>query len=59
MGDDEERNPEEALADIGSKRREGEEPSAEEREFLEAERVPAEPDETFDRSDEGRGTPTY
>jgi uncharacterized protein YecE (DUF72 family) len=56
---DEERDPEEALADIEEKRREGEEPSSEEREFLEAERVPTESDETSDRSDEGRGTPAY
>jgi uncharacterized protein YecE (DUF72 family) len=59
MADDEERDPEEALAEIGEKRREGEEPSSEEREFLEAERVPTDPDETSDPSDEGRGTPAY
>ncbi len=55
----EERNPEQAVDEIAGKRDEGDEPSSEEREFLEAERVPAEPDETLDRSDEGRGTPTY
>ena len=56
---DEQRDPEEALDDIAGKRREGDEPSGEEREFLEAERVPLESDEGFDPSDEGRGTPTY
>ncbi len=55
----EERDPEQALDEIGDKREEGDEPSSEEREFLEAERVPLEPDETSDRSDEGRGTPTF
>jgi uncharacterized protein YecE (DUF72 family) len=55
----EERDPEEALDQIREERQEGEEPTSEEREFLEAERVPLEPDEGADRSDEGRGTPTY
>lgn len=55
----EERDPEEALDEIREKRREGGEPSGEERQFLEAERVPLESDEESDRSDEGRGTPTY
>ena len=55
----EERDPEEALDEIEAKRAGGEEPSEEERQFLEAERVPLESDETLDRSDEGRGTPTY
>ena len=59
MADGEERDPEAALDEIGEKRDEGDEPSSEEREFLEAERVPTESDETSDRSDEGRGTPTY
>ncbi len=54
-----ERDPEEALDDIADKQREGDEPSGDEREFLEAERVPLESDEGFDPSDEGRGTPTY
>ncbi len=58
MGDGE-RDPEEALDDIEAKRREGDEPSGDEREFLEAERVPLESDEGRDPSDEGRGTPTY
>ena len=53
------RDPEEALDDIGGRQAEGDEPSPEEREFLEAERVPMESDETSDRSDEGRGTSTY
>ncbi len=53
-----ERDPEEALDDIGEKRAEGEEPSSEEREFLAAERVAPEA-ATSDRSDEGRATPTY
>jgi hypothetical protein len=56
---DDERDPEQALDEIGEKRDEGEEPSADERKFLEAERVPLESDERSDRSDEGRGTPTY
>jgi hypothetical protein len=55
----EERDPEEALDEIEEKRAEGDEPSGDEREFLEAERVPLESDEGSDRSDEGRGTPTY
>ena len=59
MADETERDPEEALGEIGHKRTAGEEPSSEEREFLEAERVPLESDEGMDRSDEGRGTPTY
>ena len=59
MADEDERDPEEALAEIEEKRRKGEEPSSEEREFLEAERVPTDPDETSDASDEGRGTPAY
>ena len=54
-----ERNPEDALDEIGEKRAEGEEPSSDEQAFLGAERVPLEADETSDRSDEGRGTPTY
>jgi hypothetical protein len=54
-----ERDPEQALDEIGEKRAEGDEPSEEERRFLEAERVPLESDERPDRSDEGRGTPTY
>jgi hypothetical protein len=54
-----ERDPEQALDEIVEKRDDGEEPSGEEREFLEAERVPLESDESQDRSDEGRGTPTY
>ena len=54
-----ERDPEQALDEIGEKQAEGEEPTGEERQFLEAERVPLESDETSDRSDEGRGTPTY
>jgi hypothetical protein len=54
-----ERDPEEALDEIREERAEGDEPSSEEREFLEAERVPLESDEGIDRSDEGRGTPTY
>ena len=54
-----ERNPEEALDEVGEKRAEGEEPSSDEQAFLEAERVPLEGDATADRSDEGRGTPTY
>ncbi len=54
-----ERDPKQALDEIGEKRDEGEEPSADERRFLEAERVPLESDEGIDRSDEGRGTPTY
>ena len=54
-----ERGPEEALDDIREERAEGGEPSAEEREFLEAERVPLESDEDIDRSAEGEGTPTY
>ncbi|MDQ3777441.1 MAG: hypothetical protein M3310_01030 [Actinomycetota bacterium] len=54
-----ERDPEEALDDIREKADEGDAPSAVEREFLEAERVPLESDEGADRSDEGRGTPTY
>ncbi len=54
-----ERDPEEALDDIGEKRAGGEKPSSEEREFLAAERVAPEADATSDRSDEGRGTPTY
>ena len=59
MADDKERNPEEALDEIEDKRAEGDEPSSEESEFLAAERVPLESDEKTDRSDEGRGTPTY
>ncbi len=55
----EERDPEQALDEIEEKRAEGDEPSGDEREFLEAERVPLESDEGSDRSDEGRGTPTY
>jgi hypothetical protein len=54
-----ERDPEQALGEIGEKRAEGDEPSEEERVFLEAERVPLESDERPDRSDEGRGTPAY
>ena len=54
-----ERDPEEALDEIGERHAEGEEPSGAEREFLEAERVPLESDEGTHRSDEGRGTPTY
>jgi hypothetical protein len=54
-----ERDPEQALDEISEKRAEGEEPSGDERRFLEAERVPLESDEGVDRSDEGRGTPTY
>ena len=54
-----ERDPEQARDEIREKHAEGEEPSPEEREFLEAERVPLESDEGLDRSDEGRGTPTY
>ena len=54
-----ERDPEEALDEITGKTDEGEAPSSDEREFLEAERVPLESDEGIDRSDEGRGTPTY
>jgi hypothetical protein len=59
MPDETERDPEETLDDITEKRAEGDQPSSEEREFLEAERVPLESDEGIDRSDEGRGTPTY
>jgi uncharacterized protein YecE (DUF72 family) len=59
MADEKERDSEEALDEIGKKRAEGDEPSSEEREFLAAERVPEESDEGADRSDEGRGTPTY
>jgi hypothetical protein len=54
-----ERDPEQALDEIAEAHAEGEEPSDEEREFLEAERVPLEADEGVDRSDEGRGTPTF
>jgi hypothetical protein len=54
-----ERDPEQALDEIGEKRAEGDEPSDKEREFLEGERVPLESDDRPDRSDEGRGTPTY
>lgn len=54
-----ERDPEQALDEISERRAEGEEPTDEEREFLEAERVPLESDEDFDPSDEGRGTPTF
>jgi hypothetical protein len=54
-----ERDPEEALDEITERAEEGDAPSADEREFLEAERVPLESDEGIDRSDEGRGTPTY
>ena len=54
-----ERDAEQALDEIGEKRAEGEEPSEEERRFLEAERVPTESDAAPDRFDEGRGTPTY
>ncbi len=56
---DDERDPEEALDEIGDKRAQGEEPTSDESAFLEAERVPLEGDATSDRSDEGRGTPTY
>ncbi len=59
MADETQRDPEEALDDIQEKRAEGDQPSSEEQEFLEAERVPLEADERADRSDEGRGTPTY
>ena len=54
-----ERDPEEALDDIREERAEGGEPSSDEREFLDAERVPLESDEGMDRSDEGRETTTY
>lgn len=54
-----ERDPEEALDEITERTEEGDAPSADEREFLEAERVPLESDEGIDRSDEGRGTPAY
>ncbi|MDQ3867570.1 MAG: hypothetical protein M3304_12225 [Actinomycetota bacterium] len=54
-----ERDPEEALDEIAGRVDEGDTPSADEREFLEAERVPLESDEGVDGSDEGRGTPTY
>ena len=47
---DETRDPEEALEDIGRDAAEGEEPSPEEREFLEGERVGRE-----DRPEEGGG----
>ena len=56
---DEQRDPEEALDDIQAERAEGKEPNEDERQFLQAERVPTESDEGLDRSDEGRGTPTY
>ncbi len=59
MPEETERDPEEALDEISDERAEGDQPSSEEREFLEAERVPLESDERADRSDEGRGTPTY
>ncbi|MDQ3993983.1 MAG: hypothetical protein M3265_04230 [Actinomycetota bacterium] len=59
MPDETERDPEETLDDITEKRAEGDQPSSEEREFLEAERVPLESDERADPSDEGRGTPAY
>ena len=59
MAEETERDPEQALDDITMRSDEGEEPTAEEREFLDAERVPLESDEGADRSDEGRGTPTY
>ncbi len=59
MPEEPERDPEEALDDITEKRAEGDTPSEEEQQFLEAERVPLEADERADRSDEGRGTPTY
>ncbi|MBD0318104.1 MAG: hypothetical protein ICV71_06215 [Thermoleophilia bacterium] len=55
----EERNPEEALDEIRDKEARGGQPSAEEQEFLETERVPLESDATDDRSDEGRGTAVY
>ncbi len=55
----EEREPEQARDEIREKHAEGDEPTSEEREFLEAERVPLESDEGVDRSDEGRGTPAY
>ena len=52
--------PEGALAEeIRERHSEGDEPTSEEREFLDAERVPLESDEGQDRSDEARGTPTY
>jgi hypothetical protein len=54
-----ERDPEQAVDELREKRAEGEELSSEEREFAEAERVPLESDDGLDRSDEGRGTPTY
>ncbi len=54
-----ERDPEQAVEEVREKHAEGDEPTPEEREFLEAERVPLESDEGLDRSDEGRGTPTY
>jgi hypothetical protein len=59
MAEDVKRDPEQALAEIREKRREGDEPSEEEREFLEAERVPPEPDEGGAPADEGQTTPTY
>ena len=54
-----ERDGEQAAEEIREKHSEGEEPTSEEREFLEAEHVPLESDEGQDRSDEQRGTPTY
>ncbi len=54
-----ERDPEQAVDEVREKHADGEELSSEEREFAEAERVPLESDEGLDRSDEGRGTPTY
>lgn len=54
-----ERDGGQAAEEIREKHAQGEEPTSDEREFLEAERVPLESDEGTDRSDEGRGTPTY
>ena len=54
-----ERDGEQAAEEIREKHSAGEEPTSKEREFIEAERVPLESDEGVDRSDEGRGTPTY
>lgn len=56
MADETERDPEEALDEIQVKRQEGDEPSEEERRFLEAERVPLESDEGIDPSGPQIGT---
>ena len=54
-----ERDPEQAVNEIREEHAEGADPSEEEWEFLEAERVPLAADEDSDPSDEGRGTPTF